>query len=111
MEDLFQADSGSPNRCVDRETPSTGSALKVPLPRPWPLHGPANLGLAHICFSIPMSVAFFPFEVPNHYPEHPLLALAEDICGEGFRHFGQLLIFLGPFHVYMLFNFSLIFSC
>ena len=36
-----------------------------------------------------MSVAFLPFEVPNQYPQQPLLSLAKDgIKDKGFGHFG-----------------------
>ena len=33
---------------------------------------PASMCLPNICFSISMSVASLPFEVPNHSSEHPL---------------------------------------
>ena len=40
--------------------------------------GSANICLSNICFSISMWIAFLPCEVPNSYPQHPLLSLAED---------------------------------
>lgn len=50
------------------------SPLCVPLSLP----GPANIRLPNICFSISMWIAFVPSEVPNHYPQSPLLSLTED---------------------------------
>ena len=35
-----------------------------------------NIYLPSICFSIFMSIAFLPFEVPNHHPQHLLLSLS-----------------------------------
>ena len=71
---------------------SAGPRDQSPLCVPWSLHGPTNICLLHICFSIFMWIAFSPFEVPNHCPQHPLLSLAEDgIEGESLGHFGELL--------------------
>lgn len=58
-----------------------------------------------------MSKAFFPFEVPKHYLQHPLLSLAED--GFKVKAWAILLsysIFLGLSHAYVLLNFCFIFS-
>jgi len=40
--------------------------------------GPANIYLSNICFFISMAIAFLPFEVSNHYPQHLLLSLVEN---------------------------------
>ena len=53
----------------------------------------ANICLLNICF---MSIAFLSFVGPNHFPQHPLLPPTKDnILGESFGRFGQLLSFLG----------------
>ena len=56
---------------------STEPRDQSPLCVPLSLLGPANICLPNICFSSSVSVAFLPFEVPNHYPEYPLLSIAE----------------------------------
>ena len=48
--------------------------LCVPLPLP----GPANICLPNVCSSISISIAFFSFEDPDHYPQHAPVSLAED---------------------------------
>ena len=60
-----------------------------------------------------MRTVFLPFEAPNHYPQHPLLSLAEDgILGEVFGHFGQLLSFSSSlpyiYIIQLLFDFLLL---
>ena len=53
--------------------------------------GPAHTHLQSICFSISMSTAFLPFELPAHSRQHALSSLAEDGTeGQGFSHFGKL---------------------
>lgn len=43
-----------------------------------------------------MWITFLSFEDLTHYPQHPLLTLAEDdIKNESFIHFGKLLSFPG----------------
>lgn len=68
---------------------------------------PTNIYLSNICFSISMWNTSFPFEVPNHYPQHPHLSLAED--GINMRASVILLsysVFLGLSYIlYMLLNF------
>lgn len=70
------------------------------------LHGPENIYLPNIFFSISLSTAFSPFEVPKHYPQHPFLSLTKGL-GDGFSHFGALISFPSLFHGYMLLNFCL----
>ena len=56
--------------------------------------GPAHTHLQSICFSISMSTAFLPFELPAHSRQHAISSLAEDgIPGEGFSYFGNQLSF------------------
>ena len=69
--------------------------------------GPRDQSPLHcVPLSLPgPAIAYIPFEVPNNYPQHPLLSLAEDnIQGEGFGYFGELGL-LGLSHVYILLNF------
>ena len=61
---------------VKGETPK-GPGVQIPLYVPLSLSSPANICLSNICFSISTWIAFLPFEVLNHYPQHPLLSLAE----------------------------------
>ena len=71
--------------------------------------------IPNVCFSISMWIAFLPCEVPNHYPQQPLLSLAKDgIQSEGFSHFDQLLNIPGSVastHILeLLFDFLLLLS-
>lgn len=77
----------SRNRATSRDTckepglgavGGAGPGEQSPLCFPLCLQGPANIHLANICFSISVSIALLPCEVPNHNPQHPLLSLAED---------------------------------
>ena len=81
--------------------------LKVLSVPPLSLYDPENFRLPNICFSISSLIAFFRFEVQNHYSKHSLLSLAEDdVQDEGFGHFGKLLISSGSLpwiHVIKLF--------
>ena len=61
---------------VKGETPK-GPGVQIPLYVPLSLSSPANICLSNICFSISTWIAFLPFEVLNHYPQHPLLSLAK----------------------------------
>ena len=82
--------------------------LCVPLPLP----GPANICLPNVCFSISMSIAFFSFEDPDHYSQHPPVSLAEDVVwSEGFSHFGKLLSSPGSLSRIHILNFVWFFSC
>ena len=59
-----------------------------------------------------MEIAFFPFEVPNHYPNILFFALAEDIVwSEILRHFDEFLSFPGSLMCRQLISFGVIFSC
>ena len=61
---------------VDRRSPA--KFLKIPCV-PLFLQEPENIYSSNISFSICMPIAFLRFEVPNHYAQHPLLFLAEDM--------------------------------
>ena len=57
---------------------SPAKFLKIPCV-PLFLQEPENIYSSNISFSICMPIAFLRFEVPNHYAQHPLLFLAEDM--------------------------------
>ena len=81
--------------------------------------GPANICLLNIYFSIFMSVAFLPLEIPNQYPQQLLLLLLFFFnLKMVFLHlkvkvsvtFVSYSVLLGLSHVYLLPNFCRIFS-
>ena len=74
-------------RCVDKEELSNFCLLKFLSVSPCLQHGPANICLRNIYFSISMLIGFFLFEVPHHYSQYPLCVVKD----EGFGQFGELL--------------------
>ena len=104
----------SPDSCSEYGLDMVGGTVRdqSPLCVPLSLYGPANIYFPNVCFSISISIASLPFEVPNHYPQTSSFVFSWIWYSESFSYFGELLSFpvsLACVHVIkLLFDFLLL---